>query len=179
MPTPVAHCLAGACVAVLVSRRLPAAGALPVVAAVLFAANLPDLDYLAVVRGRAAMERFHQGPLHSIGFVAAASVPLALLLRRRLGLARAWLLIAGAGLTHLLLDLAVVDRKPPIGFPLFWPFAAGLFHAPVAIFPGIDRVNVFSARNLFELLVELAWGLPALFVSGWRPRRRPRQKSPS
>ena len=87
MPTPVAHSLAGACVAVLVSRRLPAARALPVVAAALFAANLPDLDYLALVRGREAMERFHQGPLHSIGFVAVAAVPLALLLRRRLGFA--------------------------------------------------------------------------------------------
>lgn len=172
MPTPVAHGLAAACVAVLVSRRLPAARALPVVAAILVAANLPDVDYLAVVRGRAAMERFHQGPLHSIGFLAVACVPLALALRRRLGLARAWLLLAGAGLTHLLLDLMVVDRKPPIGFPLLWPWSAALFHAPVEIFPGIDRVHVFSARNLRELFVELAWGLPALLMVWWRPRRR-------
>ena len=179
MPTPVAHSLAGACVALLVSRRLPAARALPVVAALLFAANLPDIDYLAVVRGREAMERFHQGPLHSIGFVAVAAAPLALLLRRRLGFSRAWLLLAGAGLTHLLLDLMVVDGKPPIGFPFFWPFSRGLFHATVEIFPGIDRVTVFSGKNLRELFVELAWGLPALLLAGWLPRRVSRRKIPS
>lgn len=172
MPTPVAHAIAGACIAALAARRLPAAGALPVAAAVVFAANLPDLDYLAVVRGRAAMESFHHGPLHSIGFVAAAALPLALPLRRRLGLARAWLLLAGAGLSHLLLDLVVVDSKPPVGFPFFWPLSAERFHAPVAIFPGIDRVRIFSARNLRELLVELALGIPALLLA-LRCARRP------
>jgi membrane-bound metal-dependent hydrolase YbcI (DUF457 family) len=162
MPTPVAHTIAGSCLAVLAVRRLPAACALPVAAAMLFAANLPDLDYLAVLRGREAMERFHQGAVHSIGFVAAATLPLSWALRRRLGLPRAWLLLAAAGLTHLLLDLAVVDRRPPIGFPLFWPFSAELFHSPITLFPGIDRVNILSLRNLRELLVELAWSLPAL-----------------
>ena len=172
MPTPVAHSLAGACIAILVSRRLPAASALPVVAAVLFAANLPDIDYLAVVRGREAMELFHQGPLHSLGFVAVAAVPLALLLRRRIGLARAWLLLAGACLTHLLLDMMVVDRKPPVGLPLLWPWAAGRFHGPVEIFPGIDRADVLSVKNLRELLVELAWGVPAVLTAWWWHRRR-------
>ena len=172
MPTPIAHSLAGACAALLVSRHLPAARSLPVVAAIVFAANLPDVDYLAVLRGREAMERFHQGPLHSIGFVAAATVPLALLLRRRLGLPRAWLLLAGAGLTHLLLDLITVDRKPPVGFPVFWPLTTTLYHAAAEIFPGIDRANVFSARNLRELFVELAWGIPALLLARrWTHRR--------
>jgi membrane-bound metal-dependent hydrolase YbcI (DUF457 family) len=172
VPTPVAHSLAGACIALLATPRLPAAGAPPFVAAILFAANLPDIDYLAVVHGREAMERFHQGPLHSIGFVAAAAVPLALLLRRPLGLSRAWLLLAGAGLTHLLLDLLVVDRKPPIGLPLLWPWTPGLFHATVPVFPGIDRVNVFSVKNLRELCVELALGIPALLLARWWARRR-------
>ena len=171
MPTPVAHSLAGASVALLASRRLPAARALPVVAATLFAANLPDSDYVALVRGREAMERFHQGPLHSIGFVAVAAVFLALLLHRRLGLPRAWLLLACAGLTHLLLDLMVVDRKPPIGFPLFWPLTTARFHAALEIFPGIDRTDVYSFTNLREVLVELAWGIPVLLVI-WLPTRR-------
>jgi membrane-bound metal-dependent hydrolase YbcI (DUF457 family) len=171
MPTPVAHALAGACIVALAGGRLPAARAIPVAAAVVLAANLPDLDYLAVVRGRAAMEGFHHGPLHSIGFVAAAALLLAWPLHRRLGLARAWLLLAGAGLSHLLLDLVVVDYKPPIGFPFFWPLSAERFHAPVAIFPGIDRVRIFSARNLRELLVELALGIPALLLALRHARR--------
>jgi membrane-bound metal-dependent hydrolase YbcI (DUF457 family) len=170
MPTPVAHTIAGSCIAVLASRRLPAARVLPVVAAVLFAANLPDLDYLAVLGGREAMERLHQGAVHSIGFVAAAALPLAWALRRRLGFRRAWLLLAGAGLTHLLLDLAVVDRKPPIGFPFFWPFSAERFHSPITMFPGIDRVSILGMRNLKELLVELAWCIPSLLVALWLGR---------
>ena len=68
----------------------------------------------------------------------------------------------------------MVDRKPPVGFPLFWPFTTELFHAAVEIFPGIDRAVVFGAMNLRELLVELAWGVPALLVDRVaRPSRRP------
>ncbi|MHB8834146.1 MAG: metal-dependent hydrolase [Candidatus Methylomirabilia bacterium] len=179
MPSPVAHTFAGACVAALAARRLPAAGALPVAAALIFAANLPDLDYLALVRGRAAMEDFHQGAFHSVGFVAAATLPLALLLRRRLGISRAWLLLAAAGLTHLLLDLLVVDLKPPVGFPFFWPLSAERFHASFTLFPGIDRVTVFSRRNLNELLAELAWFLPSWpLLFRWLPWRTPAKDAP-
>jgi len=167
MPTPVAHTLAGASIAALAAQRRPAARSLPVVSALLFAANLPDCDYLSVLGGREALERFHQGPFHSLGFVALATVPLALLLRRRIGLAPAWLLLAGAGLTHLLLDLVVVDRWPPIGFPFFWPFTAKLFHSSLDIFPGIDRVSFLSLRNLRELLAELAWCLPIFLATLW------------
>lgn len=170
MPTPVAHSIAGACAAALFARRLPAALALPSVAAALFAANLPDTDFLAALGGREALERFHQGPFHSIAFVAIATAPLALLLRRRLGFARAWLLLAVAGLTHLLLDLMVVDRRPPVGLPLLWPLSGERFHAPVEIFPGLDRATPFSVQNMRELFVELAWGVPALLLAGWRPR---------
>ncbi|HEY6000169.1 MAG TPA: metal-dependent hydrolase [bacterium] len=165
MPTPVAHAAAGAGVALIASRWLPAARALPVVAAAALAANLPDLDYLALVGGRAAMERFHQGPAHSLAFIAAATLPLTLVLRRRLGLAWAWALLACAGLTHLLLDLVVLDEKPPVGFPFFWPLSDARFHAPFAVFPGIDRVHVLSMRNLRELLVELALGIPFLLLA--------------
>lgn len=174
MPSPVAHLFAGACVAALASRRWPAAHALPVTAALLLAANLPDLDYLALVRGREAMERFHQGVFHSIGFVATATLPLALLLRRRLGFPRAWLLLVAAGLTHLLLDLLVVDLKPPVGFPFFWPLSAERFHAAITIFPGIDRASILSRKNFYEFLAELAWFLPCWpLLFRWLSRSAP------
>jgi len=179
MPTPVAHTLAGACIAALASRSLPAARALPVTAALVLAANLPDFDYLALLRGREAMERFHQGVFHSIGFVATATLPLALLLRRRLGIARAWLLPATAGLTHLLLDLMVVDLKPPIGFAIFWPLSEARFHAPITLFPGIDRVSILSMKNLHELFAELAWSFSSwLLLLRWLPRRAAGAKAP-
>jgi membrane-bound metal-dependent hydrolase YbcI (DUF457 family) len=162
MPTPVAHTIAAACIAALAVKRLPATRALPVMGALFVAANLPDTDYLALVRGREAMAAFHQGVFHSLGFIATATLPLALLLRQRIGLSRAWLLLAGAGLTHLLLDLMVVDLKPPVGFPFFWPLSRELFHSPITIFPGIDRTVLFGTKNLHELLAELAWSIPAL-----------------
>jgi membrane-bound metal-dependent hydrolase YbcI (DUF457 family) len=171
MPTPVAHTLAGACVAALAARGFPAARVLPVAGALLVAANLPDTDYLALVRGREAMAAFHQGVFHSIGFIAAATLPLALLLRRRLPFTLAWLLLAGAGLTHLLLDLLVVDTKPPVGFPFFWPLTGERYHSPISLFPGIDRTVLFGRKNLLELLAELAWGLPALPLLRWLPWR--------
>jgi hypothetical protein len=122
------------------------------------------------------MENFHQGVFHSIGFVATATLPLAVLLRRRLGLSRAWLLLAAAGLTHLLLDLLVVDRRLPVGFPFFWPLSAERFHASITIFPGIDRVKILGTRNLYELLAELAWSFPCWpllhrWWLGWTPKR--------
>lgn len=179
MPTPVAHTLAGACVAALAARGLPAARALPVTAALIIAANLPDIDYLSLLAGREVMERLHQGELHSIGFVAAATLPLALLLRRRLGIFRAWTLLAAAGLTHLLLDLLVVDRKPPVGFPFFWPLSAERFHAAITLFPGIDRDVIFGRKNLLELLSELAWFLPSWpLLFRWLPRPAPRGDGP-
>jgi membrane-bound metal-dependent hydrolase YbcI (DUF457 family) len=172
MPTPLAHTVAGSCVAALAARRWPDAYALPVVAALVVAANLPDLDYAAIVYGREAMARFHQGPLHSIGFVAVATLPLAWLLGRRLGVPRAWLLLAAAGLTHLLLDLVVVDRKPPIGFAFLWPLSDERFHSSVTLFPGIDRAVIFGRRNLLELFAELAWSLPTLpLLQRWLPWR--------
>ena len=172
MPSPVAHTLAGACVAAFACRRLPVARTLPVTAALIFAANIPDLDYLALVRGREAMERFHQGVFHSVGFVATATLPLALLLRKRLEFSHAWLLLAICGLTHLLLDLVVVDTKPPIGFPFFWPLSPERFHASFTLFPGIDRGSILSTRNLHQLLAELGWFFPTLpLLQRLLPRR--------
>lgn len=177
MPSPVAHTIAGGCVAALFSQRLPVVRSLPVLIAVLSAANLPDVDYLAVVRGPEALERFHRGVFHSIGFVATATLPLAWLLSRRLGFSRAWMLLAAAGLTHLLLDVIVAHGKAPIGFPFFWPFTAERFQSPVTIYPGIDRSNILSLQNLHELLAELAWALPTWPLIRQLLPRAPRDRS--
>jgi hypothetical protein len=86
-------------------------------------------------------------------------------------LSPAWLLLAAAGLSHLLLDLLVVDLKPPVGFPFFWPLSGERFHSSITIFPGIDRDIVLGRRNLLELLAELAWFLPSWpLLFRWLPR---------
>jgi len=171
MATPVAHTLAAWCLAAVPRRGLERPGA--ALAAVVLAANAPDLDYLSLLGGRAAMEAHHQGFTHSLGFVLAAAVPLALPLRRALGPLRAGALAALAGASHLLLDSVAADPKPPVGFPLLWPLSGERFHAPWTLFPGIDRSSldrVLSLTNFRELAVEIAVFVPLVLLA-WRHAR--------
>jgi membrane-bound metal-dependent hydrolase YbcI (DUF457 family) len=146
-------------------RRAPAAIGAPFIAAVLVAANLPDGDFLLGPLLRPlGVALAHQGPTHSLAFVAAAALALALASRGAVRLPRAlgWLLAAGA--LHLLLDFVSHDDVPPIGLPLFWPLSGTYHHSPVDLLPGTDRDDPVSARNALELLAELAWTLPPLLL---------------
>ena len=163
MPSPVGHTLAGCCLAAA-AWRAPALRSAGFAAALLAAANLPDVDFLGALLRPLGVAVDHQGPTHSLAFVAAATLPLALALRGRVPPLRAWAWLAGAGALHLLLDLVSYDGRPPIGIPLLWPFSAAWAHSPLVLFPGADRDNPLSLHNLFELLVELAVTLPVLWL---------------
>ncbi|HWR97804.1 MAG TPA: metal-dependent hydrolase [Candidatus Methanoperedens sp.] len=169
MPSPVGHTLAGCCVAAVAARGDAGARSAPFVAALLVAANLPDADFLIGPLPRPLGGTLaHQGPTHSLLFIAAGALALALALRGRVPLPRAWGWLLAAGAAHLLLDLANVDRLPPVGLPLLWPLSGAYLHAPFNLFPGTDRDHPLSAANVVELLVELAWTLPVL---AWLLRR--------
>jgi len=174
MPTPVAHALTGWCLAA--APRADLARSPRALLTVVAAANLPDLDYLALLRGHAAMEASHQHFTHSLLFVLAGALLLAPLLRPYLRPWQAVGLLALAGLSHLGLDLVSYDAKPPIGIPLLWPLTDARWHAPWTLFPGIDRSSlgaVLGRRNLTELAVELAVMAPAvLLVLRLRAARR-------
>jgi membrane-bound metal-dependent hydrolase YbcI (DUF457 family) len=166
MPTPVAHALAGWCIA-----AVPRAGLLRsprALAVVVLAANAPDLDFLALLGGKAALDAVHQHGTHSLVFALGAALALAPLLRPRLGLGPAFGLLLLAGLSHLALDLVAFDARPPVGIPLLWPLSEARWHAGWTLFPGIDRsslAEVASARNVRELLVELALLLPPALLA--------------
>lgn len=168
MPSPVGHTLAGCCVAAAAAGRSPR-----FVAAVLLAANLPDLDFLGGLARPFGLAIAHQGPTHSLAFVATAAALLALALRRdaRPHAAFGWLLAAGAA--HLLLDFFNFDDSPPIGIPFLWPLSEGYVHSPLVVFPGVDRDHPLSLHNVRELLVELAVTLPLLALLLRRRLPRP------
>lgn len=175
MPSPVAHTLAGLCLAEAAGRRRGGPGR-PVVAAVLVAANLPDADFAPLLLGLDPGQLFHQSVTHSVAFVLVSTLALALLLRKRLPLGRAWALLLLAGLGHLALDLVSVDRRPPIGVPLLWPFSDGVWHSPVTLFLGLDKSSLArlpSVGNLAAVAVEAAWLLPPYLLLRLRRPRAP------
>lgn len=170
MPSPVGHTLAGCCLAAIAARSgrdAAAAAGAPFVVAVLVAANLPDVDFLLGPLLRPlGVALAHQGPTHSFAFVALAALglTLALALPGAVRPLRAFGWVCAAGAAHLLLDFVSHDDVPPIGLPLFWPLSGAYHHSPVDLFPGTDRDNPVGARNALQLLAELAWTLPPLFL---------------
>jgi len=56
----------------------------------------------------------------------------------------------------LILDLFVIDKKPPIGIMLFFPFSLKLFNIP--ILSGVNKSSfkaLFSLHNLKAVIVEI------------------------
>jgi membrane-bound metal-dependent hydrolase YbcI (DUF457 family) len=81
----------------------------------LFLAAAPDLDLL--VHG-------HRRVTHSVGAVIVVAIAAALVAAvRRRPVVRIALMCAGAYATHLLLDWLAVDKLPPAGVRMFWPFS--------------------------------------------------------
>jgi membrane-bound metal-dependent hydrolase YbcI (DUF457 family) len=164
MPSPVAHTLAGCCFAAAGARHVDRRRLPVLLGALVVAANIPDVDFLFAPLGWRTPQTAHQGFTHSIGFVLPAIAVIGLLAREKARPLAAFGLVALAGASHLLLDLFSSDPFPPVGFPLFWPFDAGRWHAGVNLFPGTERSSLFNRQNWLELAVELAWLLPPLVL---------------
>jgi membrane-bound metal-dependent hydrolase YbcI (DUF457 family) len=136
----------------------------------LVAANLPDVDFLLFIifgRGRLSL---HQYFTHNLLFVVLATGLLSLLLpagRDRWGL----LLV---GVSHLFLDIIVIDTLRPIGLRPFYPFSKALFN--FGFFPFLKRGSLkvmASLRNMEVLLLEtVVFVLPVLVIFGKRMVRR-------
>ena len=165
MPSPVGHALGGIAAAWLVippnARRHHPLHAATVVAAVAVA---PDLDLLA---------HLHRGPSHSVGAVVLAGLVTFVAtrdLRWSLAAAVAWA-------SHVFLDWAGTDTRPPSGVMAFWPVSRAYFQAGLHLFPAVSRrywLAEFWLYNLKALVVEVcvlgpvAWFVVAL--SGKRGR---------
>lgn len=181
MPSPILHTAAGLAIALLVRPRnasRPRTLALCATSAVV--SSLPDLDYLpGLAIGQ--LNAFHQGPTHSLAAVTAAALVLSAVapLRRLCGSGSAprfFVFAWGLLLLHLLLDIFTADFRPPVGIPLFWPFASAPVHASFSpfLFPAWSKAalsDLLSPANLRPILAETLAALVLLLPSYLLSRR--------
>ncbi|MDP2988948.1 MAG: metal-dependent hydrolase [Kiritimatiellota bacterium] len=185
MSSPIAHSLIGLALGLI--RFLPRyqrwdelAGQLralgrPLLFCVLLA-NAPDLDYfLGIFRGN--LNYYHQTVTHTLVWVGLTALAIWAYGRFRERRAVCWpigLLLALLG-SHLLADWLTVDRSPPIGLMLAWPFSDHLYHAAFAFFPPPAKqiwADLWSLQNLRLVLVETAITLPLVIIVLWFKRRQ-------
>jgi len=147
----------------------------PLVFCVLLA-NAPDLDYFfGILRGN--LNYYHQTATHTlvwIGMTALAIWTYGWLRERRASWLSLAFLLALLG-SHLLADWLTVDRSPPIGLMLAWPFSDHLYHAACAFFPPPAKqtwADLWSPPNLHLVLIEIAITLPLVIIVLWFKRRR-------
>lgn len=143
-------------------------------------ANLPDLDFIpGLLVG--SFREFHRHGTHSLFFTVvvglsvalggwlhgrrtshlSASVPIA----PRYLLWGIWATVLCAG--HLGLDLTVIDRLPPSGLQVWWPFSASFFTSPVTFLPGLIFDPILSWQNVKAVSTEILLLAPlAVLLSG-------------
>ncbi len=139
-------------------------------------ANAPDVDYFfGLFRGDA--NYYHQTVTHTLLWIGLTSMAIWAYGRCRERQA-AWLtlglLVALLG-SHLLIDWLTVDRSPPIGLALFWPFSPRTAHAAFSFFPPPAKQSLAalcSLHNLRLILVETSITLPLVIIVLWCKRRR-------
>jgi membrane-bound metal-dependent hydrolase YbcI (DUF457 family) len=59
--------------------------------------------------------------------------------------------------SHLVLDWVAVDRNPPAGFQLLWPFSQAWFISGLDFFPETERRRFLSWPSIQTNLVAVAW----------------------
>jgi inner membrane protein len=179
MPSPVAHSLIGLALGAawllpraprreLGARVWTARGSL---AAAVFAANAPDLDYVpGLLSGD--LNAFHPGITHTVPFVLGLAAAMALC--RRAGRARAFGWLALIGASHLAADMITEDLRAPYGIPALWPFSSERFIAPFHVFLHLRKrewSDIVQWHNVFAVLWEAAIALPlVLAVLWWKTR---------
>lgn len=130
MASPVGHTLAGIAAGLMVQRPQPSARK-RWLGVVVVAANLADMDFLLGLWG-GDLNLFHRQWTHSLVFAAAVTgLVYGVALWKNKASARATALLWGTVmLSHLLVDLLTLDRRVPLGIPLFWPFVGHYVISP-------------------------------------------------
>ncbi len=174
MSSPIAHSLAGLGIGFLSWRKVFKA---PLTwKSVLFCvimANLPDFD---VIPGIFAgdINLYHHDYTHTFLFAFAASLVVSAFARRnRLKWAYMSFLLV---LSHFVIDYITIDRSPPIGLPLFWPFSDIRFKWEFAFLPSVARgsslISLLNAENIRTAAIETAVFLPFAILSYFVYRKK-------
>ncbi len=128
----------------------------------IFVSCLPDADFVLYPLLGKPDWLLHQRFTHNIAVALLSALlffPFLKMTRARIGLT----LVA---LSHLVMDVFVVDTLPPIGFRPLLPFSDALLNR--GIFPYVKRgtvAEVLSTQNLVAFGLELAlFVLPALIL---------------
>ncbi len=174
MASPVAHSLIGLSAYVLVKHRHLDGRLL--LAWLVLAANLPDLDFIpGLLLGN--VDEIHHSASHSLGFAVLVALLVAVFLYLKDHGQRLQLTLLSAGLvsSHLLVDWLTRDRGAPYGIPLLWPLTSDRFQSPTTIFLDIRRNNFFTweiiSHDLRAVAIELLLCVPLLLACLYVARR--------
>jgi membrane-bound metal-dependent hydrolase YbcI (DUF457 family) len=177
LPLPIAHSAAGFA-SYLAFARCAGSGLASRKTALLaglalFAANLPDLDFVpGILTGQPGY--FHHGASHSLFATLLGAVALWLVTSKYLHeVPRAVLfsLVLTATTSHLLLDFLTVDHSSPYGIPVFWPFSNEHYISATPLFLNANRVDssnaaffasLFSLHNLRAAALEVTFAAALL-----------------
>jgi membrane-bound metal-dependent hydrolase YbcI (DUF457 family) len=182
MPSPIGHSLAGLTVGWLSEPQRPApaettfrAAFSPFVLWCAALAALPDADLL--------IPHAHRTATHSLTATGLILIITAGVTGKVSGRAN-WRLafaFAGAHATHLLLDWLGVDRNPPAGIQIFWPFDPRFYISGLDLFPPVSRAGItwqMVTINAYAAVFEtIAVGPIALLAWAIRRRRKSRVRS--
>lgn len=183
MPSPVGHGLFGLAVEPFAPNAVTqqtGARRLLIPAALIAAANAPDLDFVpGFLLGDP--NRFHHGITHSVGAIVVFTMA-AWSIARFAGAASALRLGIVLGLaytSHLFLDLLTVDTPPSTGIPLLWPVSDASVTLPFKPFLDIRREaapnrfvpSLFSLHNAYALILECVILTPVLALVRYLRRR--------
>ena len=131
--------------------------------------NLPDIDFLIIPLLRSGDMQFHQSYTHNIFFIGL--VTLILFNVFKTGKARLSLFLVAV--SHLVLDLIIIDPVAPVGIRVFFPLWNKLFN--FGFFPNFLRGDlgmVFSWHNLMTVALEVSlFALPVLYLYGTKTMR--------
>ena len=177
MPSPVGHSLAGYLIYQLIEKPT-GWHRWSIVVFGLIAANAADLDFIpGLLMG--AIDRYHHGISHSIGFAVLFGFAFSVLLYlyKRAAFWRNFTISFCIYFSHVVLDYFSNDTRVPYGVPIYWPLDSEYYLAPVTLFSGITRdsssgatfvSSLFSMHNLWSVCVELVVFLPfVILLLGW------------
>lgn len=167
LPSPIAHSLLGLIIFHLFKRSYVKWNIF-IICIILFASNLPDLDFIpGILAGEP--NRYHHGISHSFGFVLILSGIIFFIAiswdKTKSKIITGWFILLSS--LHIILDFFAHDTIEPFGELLFWPVWNSYIISPIPIFFDIRRSkeihqfisSLFSLHNLKALTIEIIFFL--------------------